>query len=90
MDEYEASSRPASTEGSAEHSTIASNAPARAQVGRLAHVAVDELDAGLPQARQVELRAAPHQVVERDQLPVGMALGKRDARGCRRRIRPRL
>ena len=40
---------------------------------------MDELDPGLAQPRQVQLRAAPHQVVERDDLPVGMALGQRDA-----------
>ena len=38
---------------------------------------MDELDAGLAQARQVQLRAAAHQVVERDDLPVGVALGQR-------------
>ena len=73
------SAKPASTEGSAEHSTIASKRAGRREVGRLAHVAVDELDPGLAQPRQVELGAAPHQVVERDDLPVGMALGERDA-----------
>ena len=44
----------------------------------MAHVAVHELDAGLAQPRQVELRAAPVEVVERDDLPVGMALGERE------------
>ena len=39
---------------------------------------LDELDPRLLQARQVELRAAPVEVVERDDLPVGMARGERD------------
>ena len=44
-----------------------------------AHVAVDERDAGLAQPREVELRAAAPQVVERDELPIGMPAREPDA-----------
>ena len=71
-------STPASTDGSAEHSTIASKRPTAPQVVGLAHVAVHEAHAGLAQARQVELRAAAVEVVERDDLPVGVAGGERE------------
>jgi hypothetical protein len=47
------------------------------QVGGVAHVAVDETDPRVAQARQVELRPAPLQVVERHQLPLGPLGGKR-------------
>ncbi len=71
-------STPLITEGSAEHSTIASSPEKRREIPRLAHVAADELDPGLLQPRQVELRAAPVEVVERDDLPLGVPCGQRD------------
>ena len=52
----------------------------RAEAGEvvwLADVALHELDPGLLQAGQVELRAAPVEVVERDDLPLGVARGQR-------------
>jgi hypothetical protein len=42
------------------------------EVLAVAHVALDELHAGFPQARQVQLGAAPVQAVEREDLPVGV------------------
>ena len=51
----------------------------REQVVALAHVAVDELDAGRAQAREVELGAAALERVERDHLGAGCALGEREA-----------
>ena len=52
----------------------------RGEVGGLAHVALDELDPGLLQPRQVERRAAPVEVVEDEQIPVGMTAGERDGK----------
>ena len=59
------------------------------EVARLANVAVDERDARLAQARQVQLRPAPLEVVEREELPVGVAVRQREATGSRRRSRRR-
>ena len=42
----------------------------------LANVAVNEGDAGLAQARDIELRPASVEVVERHELPVGVAAGQ--------------
>ena len=42
-------------------------------------VALHERDPGSVQARQVELGAAPVEVVVGDELPIGMALGEGDA-----------
>ena len=46
------------------------------EVGGLADVAADELDPGLLEARQVQLRAAPVEVVEREDLPIGVPGGE--------------
>ena len=46
------------------------------QVVGLAHVAVDELDAGLAQARDVELVVAAVQAVEGDELPALWVAGE--------------
>ena len=71
-------STPLITDGSAEHSTSASIAGSALQVVELADVAADELDPGLLQARQVELGTAPIEVVERQDLPIGMPGGQGD------------
>ena len=55
-----------------------------------ADIAVHEGDAVLAQAREVQLGAAPAQVVQRDERPVGVARGEPDRRRSRRRSpRPR-
>ena len=74
-----APSTPARADGSAEHSTIASTAPAPARSAGDADVAVDELDARRAQPRQVQLGPAAAQVVERDDL---MARGERQRDAC--------
>jgi hypothetical protein len=51
-------------------------------VRRLAHVAVPEAHARVPQPRQVQLRSAPHQAVDRDDLPVGVAGTQRHRQIC--------
>jgi hypothetical protein len=51
----------------------------REQVLARAHVAVHEPDAGLAQARQVELRAPPLERVERDDVDPRAARGEREA-----------
>ena len=71
-------STPLITEGSAEHSISAVISRQPGEVVGLAHVALDELDPGLLEPRQVQFRAAAVEVVERDDLPVGVAGGERD------------
>src|SRR5580765_3801743 len=45
----------------------------RLEIGAVAHVSVDEGDPRGGEPRQVELRPAPVEVVERDDLPAGTA-----------------
>ena len=59
------------------------------EVGGLADVAADELDAGLLEPRQVQLRAAAVEVVEGEDLPLGVPRGKGNGRDSSRRNRPR-
>jgi hypothetical protein len=56
---------PAIAEGSAEHSMTTS-------ILRSPDVAVDKCDAGLGQAREVELRSPSSEIVERHERPVGV------------------
>ena len=70
---------PAITDGSAEQSMSASTWPTAARSSALAHVASHERDPRLAQPREVQLGAAAPQVVERDELPVGMTRREPDA-----------
>ena len=72
-------STPLITEGSAEHSISAvDRAAARARSSGSRTSPLDELDPASSQPRQVQLRAAPVEVVEGDDLPIGVPGGEGD------------
>ena len=69
---------PAITDGSAEHSISASTRSTSVSSSGSRTSPLTKRDPGLLQPRQVELGAAAVEVVEGDELPVGMALGERN------------
>ena len=71
-------STPLITEGSAEHSISASSAGSRSRSAGSRTSPWTNSTPASSQPRQVQLRAAPVEVVERDDLPVGVPRGERD------------